>query len=512
MTEKSHNSPNPNDAQSGNTSHISHTIKAPPTLDSLGFYDVQEGLYNEDLEKSVLSSMMISPWALSVAAETLDYETFYFDTHKVFFGALLHFFSAQKPIDMVSLHSFLVEKDWLEDAGGLMRIHDIAAMVSTGKNIKAYIEPLLNLSAMRRLRETGLELIQATRKPQDPHELIEDTQSKIRELFYSQEKHTHHIGDYLDDYNKDLVDRAKQNKKIQGLTTGFEELDDITSGFKAGELTILAARPSMGKTALCLTLALNVAQKEGRGVLLFSLEMSKQQVVDRIKSCFHDVPLQKIQSPGMLDAEQAEAIFNDKETLGNVPIYINDQSALTCERIHSIVLQHQAAHDVGLIIVDYAQLIEGRKNTNRFELMTEVSNGLKNIAKQTGLPVVGLSQLSREVEKRTDKRPQMSDLRESGNFEQVADVVMLMFRPGYYGLKNKETGVQYENETELIVAKNRNGKTGQAELTFEAETTRFTAALYNSVVQSIRAQKLKSYAPPVDRTEPMRVIEDDDLF
>ncbi len=429
--------------------------------------------HNSDAERTVLGSCMLSPEALGVVSEILKPEDFYDPTYSIVYGVLIDLYSQNKPVDFVSVSDELQRRNLYNRVGGQPFIAEVIEYVSTTLNAGYHAEIVSEFATRRKLIDAGKNIINLSQKreltqadliTESERILFDVTQSKDNSQPLSMKELTVPVfasisGNY-----------ESGGRKLTGFSSGFEDLDKIISGFQPGSFNIIAARPSMGKTAL----ALNIAQFGGNGeapVLIFSLEMSTEQLMHRIYSAESGVKLSNIVT-GIMSPEEYSRLKEASSALSTRKIYIQDSSELNSVEFMTKCRRFKNKHpDLALIIVDYLQLMHSanKKSDNRTQEVTEISRVMKSVAKELNCPVIALSQLSRETEKRNSKKPQLSDLRDSGAIEQDADTVMLLYRDDYYDDANSAQ----DSVAELRVAKNRTGPTGSCKLTFRREYTRF---------------------------------------
>lgn len=427
---------------------------------------------NTDAEMSLLGAVLLDDEVLADATEHVNAKDFYDKRHSAIFDAMMRLYEHHKPVDLLTLTEELKKKDQLDMIGGSSYLSELTNYVPTAAHAEAYAE-LVSQKAVRR------RLIKASA---DISELGFDEETTTQELLEKAEAELFSVSDQslkqdlvsLESILTDSFDRIEelhQNKgTLRGIRTGYRDLDNMTAGLQRSDLLILAARPAMGKTTLVTNLAYNVATIARQPVLFFSLEMSKEQLVDRMLADASGVDSWNIRTGNLSDEDFAK-LSDAMGEMAEAPIYIDDTPGLSVLEMRTKA--RRAAHEapLGLIIVDYLQLMQGSKRTdgNRVQEVSEISRGLKLIARELNVPLIALSQLSRSVEQREDKRPQLSDLRESGSIEQDADIVMFIHRPGYYEPDNEEL----QNITNLIIAKHRNGPVGKVDLYFHPERLRF---------------------------------------
>ncbi len=427
---------------------------------------------NLDAEKSLLGAILIDDEVLANVSDHLKAHDFYDKRHDRIFDAMFRLYERHRPVDLLTLSDELSKKDELEGVGGSAYLTELTNYVPTAAHAEAYAEMITQKAVRRRLIQASSEIA----------ELGFDEDKNIQELLESAESQLFSVSDAgvkqdlvsLEQILTESFDRIeelhREKGKLRGLKTGWRDLDGMTAGLQRSDLIILAARPAMGKSTLVTNLAYNVASKEKQAVLLFSLEMSKEQLVDRMLADAAGVDAWNIRT-GNLSDDDFEKLSNAMGEMAEAPIYIDDTPGLSVLEMRTKARRVAHNQPLGLIIVDYLQLMSGSSRNygeNRVQEVSEISRGLKLIARELNVPVVGLSQLSRSVESRNPQIPQLSDLRESGSIEQDADIVMFIYREDYY---NPETDRQHI--TDLIIAKHRNGPTGRIELYFHPERLRF---------------------------------------
>lgn len=426
---------------------------------------------NLDAEKSLLGAILIDDETLADASEITKPKDFYDKRHAAIYDGMMRLYEHHKPVDLLTLTEELKKKDQLEMIGGSAYLTELTRYVPTAAHAESYAE-IVSQKAVRR------RLIKASG---DISELGFDEETDVQELLERAEAELFSVSDQslkqdltrIDEILNDSFDRMEELHKnkgaLRGVRTGYRDLDNMTAGLQRSDLIILAARPAMGKTTLVTNLAYNVATIAKQPVLFFSLEMSKEQLVDRMLADASGVDSWNIRTGNLNDDDFAK-LSEAMGEMAEAPIYIDDKPGLSVLEMRTKA--RRAAHEapLGLIIVDYLQLMQGsgRDNGNRVQEVSEISRGLKLIARELNVPVIALSQLSRSVENRQPQIPQLADLRESGSIEQDADIVMFIYREAYY---NPET--ERENITDLIIAKHRNGPVGRVELYFHPERLRF---------------------------------------
>lgn len=426
--------------------------------------------HNIEAEQSVLGSMLLDREAVAVAADGLKPEDFYMDAHKEIFEAMVEIFDRGEPVDLVTVVEELRQRATLDAVGGVSYITDLSMTVPSTANIKYYVGIVEEKSILRRLISACNEVIRESYEAREDIELIVDHAEK--KIFEVTQKNT--TTDFepiktvlLDTYAK-IEELSKNKGKVIGIPTGFVDLDQKTSGLQPSDFILVAARPSMGKTSFVLNVAQYAALHANVPTAIFSLEMSKEQLVQRMLSSESNVELQKIRT-GELTEEEWIKLVEAAGPLSQAPIFIDDTPGISVMEMRSKARRLKMEKGLGLIVIDYLQLMSGRgKSENRQQEISEISRSLKALARELSVPVITLSQLSRAPEARTDHRPMLSDLRESGAIEQDADVVMFLYRDEYY---NPDT--EKKNIAEVIIAKQRNGPTGTVELVWLGQFTKF---------------------------------------
>ncbi|MDB5187334.1 MAG: Replicative helicase [Candidatus Saccharibacteria bacterium] len=426
---------------------------------------------NLDAEKSLLGAVLIDEETLADISEHVKPKDFYDKRHATIFGGMTRLYERHKPVDLLTLSEELKKKDELEMVGGSAYLTELTNYVPTAAHAEAYAE-MVSLKAVRRRLIKASAIISELGYDEDnsTQELLEKAEAELFSVSdQSLKQDLVAIETILND-SFDRMEELHRNKgALRGVRTGYRDLDNMTAGLQRSDLIILAARPAMGKTTLVTNLAYNVATVAKQAVLFFSLEMSKEQLVDRMLADASGVDAWNIRT-GNLSDEDFSKLSDAMGEMAEAPIFIDDTPGVTVLEMRTKA--RRIAHDqpIGLIIIDYLQLMQGsgKSDGNRVQEVSEISRGLKLIARELNVPVIALSQLSRSVESRSPQIPQLSDLRESGSIEQDADIVMFIYREAYY---NPET--ERENITDLIIAKHRNGPTGKVELYFHPERLRF---------------------------------------
>jgi replicative DNA helicase len=428
-----------------------------------------------DLEEAVLGALMLEKNALNAVVEFLKPEHFYKESHKEIYDAILLLFKASEPVDMRTVVNQLRKTGKIELVGGAYAIAELTAKVSSAANIEYHARVIIEMAIKRTLIEVASKIHQdAYEDTTDVFELLDKTEQSIFQISDSNLRKNY-------DNMRNLMARAIQELQLlkehkdglTGVPTGFSSLDRMTSGWQKSDLVIIAARPGMGKTAFVVSAMRNAAVDFKQPVAIFSLEMASVQLVNRMISAEAELEGEKIKKGNLADFEWQQLVHKTNK-LASAPIFIDDTPALSILELRAKCRRLKAEHDIQLIIIDYLQLMRGDSAGNREQEIASISRALKGIAKELSVPVLALSQLSRSVETRGgDKRPQLSDLRESGSIEQDADIVMFLYRPEYYKITQDEDGMPTQGMGEVIIAKHRNGSTGNVKLKFIGKYTKF---------------------------------------
>ncbi|MCB7304159.1 replicative DNA helicase [Bariatricus massiliensis] len=425
-----------------------------------------------EAEQSVVGAMLMDKDAITSAAEIICGDDFYQTAYGVIFDSVVELFNEGKPVDLITLQDRLKEKDVPEEISSLEFVRELVAAVPTSANVKYYAEIVAEKAMLRKMIKMNEEIANACYIAKEPVEAImERTEKKVFELVQNRGS-----GDYVPIKQVVLnalekIEKASKSKgTVTGIPTGFIDLDYKMSGLQPSDLILVAARPSMGKTAFVLNIAQHVAFKQNKTVAIFSLEMSKEQLVNRLFSLESYVDAQALRSGNLKDSDW-EKLIEGAGTIGRSNLIIDDTPGISISEMRSKCRKYKLEHNLELIIIDYLQLMSGSvggRSESRQQEISDISRSLKSLARELHVPVISLSQLSRAVEQRPDHRPMLSDLRESGAIEQDADVVMFIYRDDYY---NKDT--EHINEAEIIIAKQRNGPIGTVVLTWLPQYTKF---------------------------------------
>lgn len=426
--------------------------------------------HSVEAEQSVIGSMIMDREAIVVASELITGEDFYNRQYGILFETMVELNDAGSPVDLVTLQNKLKEKDVPPEVSSLEFVRDLITAVPTSANIKYYANIVAEKATLRRLIRLNEEIANTCYAGKESLEyILEDTEKRVFQLV---QKRT------TDDFvpvrqivmnAMDKIETAAKNKgSVTGIPTGFIDLDYRTAGMQPSDLILVAARPSMGKTAFELNLAQYMAFKKNLTVALFSLEMSKEQLVNRMFSLESNVDAQKLRT-GQLNDEEWERLIESAGTIGKSKLIIDDTPGISIAELRSKCRKYKLEHDLSIIMIDYLQLMSGSgRAESRQQEISDISRSLKALARELSVPVVALSQLSRAVEQRPDHRPMLSDLRESGAIEQDADVVMFLYRDDYYNHDSPDKGV-----SEVIIAKQRNGPIGTVKLAWLPQYTKF---------------------------------------
>ena len=425
---------------------------------------------NTEAEESVIGAMLLDKEAVNTALEILKAEDFYKEVNQEIFKAIISLYNRNEPVDLVTLSEELRKRQTLESVGGISYLADLSISVVSAANTKYYCEIVKEKSILRRLIKSSDEIMSlAYQDNKEVNLILEKAEKDIFDITQGvHNKGFYPINEVLLRSFSQIEERAAKKGELTGLTTGFTDVDLKLSGLQKSDLILLAARPSMGKTALGINIATNAAIKGGANVAIFSLEMSKEQLAQRIISSTAHVDLQKIIS-GNLSEDEWIQVVNSMAPLSKMNIFIDDTAGISLMEMKAKCRRMKIEKGIDLIEIDYLQLVEtDSKAENRQQEISAISRGLKAIAKEMECPVLALSQLSRAPELRSDHRPILSDLRESGAIEQDADVVLFLYRDDYYNEDSEK-----KNIGEIIIAKHRNGPTGKVELAFKKEYTKF---------------------------------------
>ena len=440
-----------------------------------------------EAEQSVLGSMLISKYASEKAVENLTGDLFYMDAHTKIFTVIKDLMEDNVSIDITTVTTELNKRKWLKDVGGAKYLGELIEVVPSASNVDEYIKIVNEKAILRRLIKEASDIAEnAYASKENINEVLDDAEKKILNVVKTRKgSEFRSIQDVLFKTQSDLEKLAQNKGAITGLTTGFYDIDKLTSGLHPNELIIIAARPAMGKTAFALNLVVNAAMSQDRAIALFNMEMPAEQLAMRMLSSVGQIKQNKLRN-GYLENDDWKRVNEAISRLADTKIFIDDTAGMTIAEIKAKCRRLASQPDgLALIVIDYLTLIQGSEKYrgNRQQEVSEISRSLKTLAMELGVPVVTLAQLSRGVEAREDKRPMLSDLRESGSIEQDADIVAFLYRDDYY--KRQDSDMNPVSESEFIVAKHRNGPTRTIPLIFQRDTSTFV----NCVNKDIQASK-----------------------
>lgn len=425
--------------------------------------------HNLEAEQSVVGSLLLDRDAIIRVAAMLKADDFYHGANGIIYEAILDLYNRREPTDLITLTDELSRKGRLDAAGGIAYLTSLLSSVPTAVHVEYYGKIVERTATLRRLIEAGARIVSVGYREDLTVEDALDTAEKAI-LDVSQRRTTRDFEKIADVIERffDQLEFLQQNRgSIVGVPTDYSDLDRLTGGLQKSDLIIIGARPSVGKTAFALGMAYGAAVQHGRTVGIFSLEMSAEQLVQRLLSMETGVDSHRLRL-GMLNDDDWQRVGRAFGRLAEAPIFIDDSAGMSISEVRSKARRLQAEHGLDLVIIDYLQLMSGRRSENRVQEISEISRGLKGLARELNVPVVALSQLSRGVEARADHRPMLSDLRESGSIEQDADIVMFIYREEVYDQSTEKKGI-----AEIIVAKHRNGPVGSVNLRFFDKTARY---------------------------------------
>ena len=430
---------------------------------------------NQEAEQAVLSSMFISKYALDKANDSLNEDSFYYENNRIIFKTLIDLAANNKPIDMPSVILELKNNNKINEIGGIPYLTEVLNSEAVAANVEYYIKKVYDASLMRNLIKTAEDIQNMGYNTTDEVEdILDEAERKVLDIVKN--KRTTEFRDFRDilySAQTNLEKLSREKGEVTGIPTGWYDLDKMTAGLHENQLIIVAARPAMGKTVFALNIATNVALHTNKSVAIFNLEMGAEQLANRMLSSVGQIEGKKFMS-GNFDNNDWARLNEAISQMENAKIYISDTPGITIGEIRSKCRRLASSEDgLGVVIIDYLQLVSGGKNygTNRQQEVSDISRALKLMALELKVPVIALSQLSRNVEQREDKRPLMSDLRESGSIEQDADIVAFLYRDSYYKKQGNEEG--NANVSEVIIGKHRNGRTGTINLIFKGDTCSF---------------------------------------
>ncbi len=429
-----------------------------------------------EMEQAVLGALLLEKGALNRVVDVVRPEMFYRDAHQIIYQGVNELFQNSEPIDLLTIKHWLSTNGKLEAIGGVYYLTELTSKVASAANIEYHARVIAQKYLMREMIKIGDEVVEkAYDETSDVFDLLDDTEKRLFELSETNLRRNYMaMTDLVHSTLKRLEGLQGQEGGVTGVPTDFRVMDKMTSGFQPSDLVIIAARPAMGKTAFTLSVARNAAVKYGVPVAFFSLEMAATQLVQRLLCSEAEIDAQKVRT-GQLERYEWEQLTSRIGNLSKAPIYIDDTPALSIMDLRAKGRRLKAEKNLGMIIIDYLQLMTGSsKAGSREQEIASISRSLKELAKEINVPIIALSQLSRAVETRGgDKKPMLSDLRESGSIEQDADMVMFLYRPEYYGLTTYEDGTSTQGVAEVIIAKQRNGPVGDVRLQFINKFAKF---------------------------------------
>ncbi len=426
--------------------------------------------HSKEAEQAVLGAILLDQDKLILVGDFIKADDFYFRNHEIIYDAMVDLYDRATPIDTVTVHQYLSDKNLLDEAGGAVYLADLGNNVPFLENIEHYGRIIEEKSILRKLIQAATTIAQTGYS--GDNEVAELLDSAERKIFEVSQRKVGKAFAQIKDVLPETVDRieklSKERGKVTGIATGYSELDRMTSGFQKSDLIIIAARPSVGKTAFALNIAQNIGVHTEETVAIFSLEMSKEQLVQRMLSAESHVDSQRLRTGQLLDDEWPR-LTQGMSQLSKAKIFIDDSAMMTVMEMRAKLRRLQSEHGLGIVIIDYLQLMHShRRSENRQQEISEISRGLKALARELNVPVIALSQLSRSIEQRSNKKPLLSDIRESGSIEQDADIVGFLSREDYQNDEAEENKI-----IEVIIAKHRNGPIGEVQLLFLKEINRF---------------------------------------
>lgn len=501
-------------SSNADSSRFGRKRTSKPGTPALGFEHGKIQPQAIDLEEAVLGAMMLEKHKLSEVIEILKPEVFYKEEHGRIFSAIQHLFGQVRPVDILTVTEELRKRGELELVGGPYYIATLTNRVVSSANVEYHARILIQKFIQRELIRISSDIIHdAYEDTTDVFDLLDKAEGN---LFSVSESSLRKSFRTMDDIVREALDGIKQRSQqeggLQGVGSGFTELDRITAGWQKSDLVIIASRPGMGKTAFALTMARNIAVDFKKPVAVFSLEMASVQLVMRLISAETEISGDKLKK-GTLTELEWERLYTKTASLIDAPIYIDDTPALTIFELRAKSRRLKAQHNIQLIVLDYLQLMQGSAESkgNREQEISGISRSLKALAKELDIPILALSQLSREVEKRTVKKPILSDLRESGSIEQDADMVLFIYRPAYYKLEEDADGSSTEGVAEISIAKNRSGETTDIRLKFEASYAKYSDLDVNYDFGYNTISPNTSFDSPRTKVLPSK-MNDDDVF
>jgi len=445
-----------------------------------------------DLEEAVLGALMLEQNAINAVIDVLKPESFYKEAHKEIYAAITELFQKTEPIDLLTVTNQLKKTGRLDVVGGAYYITQLTSRVASAANVEYHARIVSQKHIQRELIRVSSETVkEAFEDTSDVFELLDRAESNLFGIAENSiRKNYSSMADLISQAIKQIDKAREQTDGVSGIPSGFYALDRVTAGWQRSDLVIIAARPGMGKTAFVLSLTRNIAVDFGRAVAVFSLEMSSVQLVNRLISSETEIPAEKLKK-GTLEAYEMQQLHSKIGKLSEAPIYIDDTPAINIFELRAKCRRLKQQHNIEIIIIDYLQLMTagGDGKGNREQEISMISRSLKSIAKELDVPILALSQLNRSVETRGgDKKPQLSDLRESGAIEQDADMVTFIYRPEYYGLEVDEDNMPTKGVAKIIIAKHRNGALAEIPLRFRGELAKFENLSDSEITDSFSAQ------------------------
>ncbi|MBP6342549.1 MAG: replicative DNA helicase [Candidatus Omnitrophica bacterium] len=436
----------------------------------MGDEEIRVPPQNTEAERAVLGAMMIDDEAIGVAIEHIDSSYFYETSHQKIFSAIIDLYSNRKNVDFITLSDQLKTQGLMDAVGGASYLSRLVDQVPSAANIRHYANIVKEKGVQRKLIKNATEIISRSyEKGVNVEELVDSAEQLIFEIATARQKQeAAHIKDILKETMEVIDNLYRKKQSVTGVPTGFSKFDEMTSGLQKSDLIIVAARPSMGKSAFAASIAEHAAIDQKIPVAFFSLEMSKESLVQRMLCSQAGVDAHRVRT-GFLSPSEWPMLTKAASKLSNVPFFIDDTPAISVLELRAKARRLKASHNIQLLVLDYLQLMRGSsRSESRQQEISEISRSLKALARELQLPIIAISQLSRAVESRTDHRPQLSDLRESGAIEQDADVVVLLMREEYYTPTDENRGI-----ADIIIAKQRNGPVGTVKLKFFKEFVKF---------------------------------------
>ena len=423
-----------------------------------------------EAEEAILGGILLDPEAMVRVADILTKDSFYVQAHQEIYHAAMVLHSQGKPTDLMSVSTWLADRNLLEKIGGTTKLAQLLNRTVSAANVDRLATLVMDKYVRRQLISAGHEIVDlGYDTAEELEKVLDESEQKIFRL--TQERPQQGLVPISETIIQTFteIENLHQQISLPGIPSGFYDLDGMTSGFSRSDLIIIAGRPSMGKTSFCLNIAANIAREQKLPVAVFSLEMSREQLTQRMLSGEAKIASNRLRS-GRISQNEFEPLINAVANLAELPIYIDDTANLSVMQMRSQVrrLQAQQKDKLGLVLLDYLQLMEGSGSDNRVQELSKITRSLKGLAREINVPIIALSQLSRGVEQRTNKRPMLSDLRESGSIEQDADLVIMLYREDYYNPDTPDRGI-----AEIIITKHRNGPTGTVKLLFKSELTKF---------------------------------------